>query len=99
MKDTNRVQFIMSDKDIKICIILLLNFMVVSDFEVDKLQNFNVPSNENMTTKLLEFGYDMCTFVEYLAGDEKLWNESPREFFRDHDKCLKFLIEKLNLYK
>ena len=50
-----------------------------------------------MNDTLRRFGHDMISFTEYLSG-EKLWEFSPKEFFQDSKKTLKFFTGKLNFY-
>lgn len=85
----------MTKNDYFKCIVSIMNFLTFCDDEFKEENNFNTISNKRMTMGLENFGYDMCTFTEKLT-DEKLWKDSPKEFFSDHDKAISFLSSKLN---
>ena len=85
----------MTKNDYFKCIVSIMNFIVFSNDELKEENNFNTVSNKRMTKVLKEFGYDMLSFTEKLT-DEKLWKDSPKEFFSDHDKAISFLSSKLN---
>jgi hypothetical protein len=78
-------------------IISILNFFNVSDDEVKEMKSFNTDSNLQMILILGEMGLNLISFTEMLSN-EKLWNNSPKEFFSDNKKVLKFFSEKLNYY-
>jgi len=77
--------------------VVIINFLIISDDEVEKIKDFNTPSHLQMNDTLRRFGHDMISFTEYLSG-EKLWEFSPKEFFQDSKKTLKFFTGKLNFY-
>lgn len=85
----------MTKNDYFKCIVSIMNFIVISDDEFKEENNFNTASNKRMIKILENFGYDMLSFTESLS-DEKLWMDSPKEFFSDHDKAISFLSSKLN---
>lgn len=74
-----------------------MNFILVSEDDVLELQYFNTLSCERMSNVLREFNFTMVSFVEHISNDI-LWIDSPQEFFSDHDKCIKFLSNKLIEY-
>jgi arsenate reductase-like glutaredoxin family protein len=74
-----------------------MNYIIVSGDELTELQSYITPSCERMNKVLSEFNFTMVSFVEHISN-EKLWIESAREFFSDHDKCIKFLSNKLIEY-
>jgi hypothetical protein len=87
----------MKKEDYIKCIISVMNFLVLSDDEVNEQKRFNTESNNIMMKTLGKYGYDMISFTEHLS-DENLWENSPKEFFSDDEKCLSFFISKLNQY-
>ena len=87
----------LTKEEIVKCIVVIINFLIISDDEVEKIKDFNTPSHLQMNDTLRRFGHDMISFTEYLSG-EKLWEFSPKEFFQDSKKTLKFFTEKLNFY-
>jgi hypothetical protein len=98
MENSEVQKRLMFDADIKVCIIVILNFIVMSEEEAYNLGIVDIPSATNKDSKLAEFGYDYITFTQYLANGEKLWDKCVTEFFWDKDKCLKFFINKLKSY-
>lgn len=87
----------MKNNDYSKCIISILNFLVFGDDEYNEEKNMMSTSNINMMKVLSKYGYDMISFTEHIS-DEKLWNDSSREFFSDDEKCLSFFVTKLNYY-
>lgn len=87
----------MKKEDYIKCIISVMNFLVLSDDEVNEQKRINTESNNMMMKTLGKYGYDMISFTEHLS-DENLWENSPKEFFSDDEKCLSFFISKLNQY-
>ncbi len=79
-------------------IIAILNFIALSSDEYEKHQDFLTPSNESMMRVLGEFDLDMISFTKGLNIGLELWDESPKEFFSDHDKSMKFFSKKLQEY-
>ena len=87
----------MKKEDYLKCIVSVMNFLVLSDDEVNEQKRFDTESNNMMMKTLGKYGYDMISFTEHLSGD-KLWKESPKEFFSNDENRLSFFISKLNEY-
>ena len=85
----------MKNEDYIKCIISVMNFLVLSEDEFNEQKNFRTNSSTSMDKTLGKYGYDMISFTEHLS-DVKLWENSPREFFSDDERCLSFFISKLN---
>lgn len=79
------------------CIVSVMNFLVLSDDELNEQKRFDTDSNNMMMKTLGKYGYDMISFTKHLS-DDKLWEQSPKEFFSDDERCLSFFISKLNEY-
>jgi len=79
-------------------IIAILNFLALSDDEYEELQDFATPSNIGMIKVLNEFDHDIFSFTKELNGGHAMWSESPKEFFSDHDKSIKYFSKKLQEY-
>jgi hypothetical protein len=79
----------MKKEDYIKCIISVMNFLVLSDDEVNEEKRFDTESNNMMMKTLGKYGYDMISFTEHLSG-ENLWENSPKEFFMDDERCLFF---------
>ena len=93
----------MTNKEYIICCDAILHFLIVSEKESLELKSFDVPSNINMRSTLDKFGFNMISFTEHLNDKFKiynrLWNESPKEFFKDKSKGLEFYYKIINSFR
>ncbi len=79
-------------------IITILNFLALFDDEFEEIKDFATPSNVSMMKVLDGFDHTIVTFTKELNGGFAMWNESPKEFFSDHDKSMKYFSKKLQEY-
>ena len=90
------------------CTTAVLNFLL--DEEHKEIERFNTPANESMGKILRKHGYglngnipmvDFTIFLNLKLGIIKhptlIWKKSPKEFFSNKRKSIKFFIEALNL--
>ena len=91
----------MTNQEMIECVILLMNFLIVGEEEIDDLKDFNTPSNLNLIARLKMYDLQMWTFTEKLRltyfPELILWKESPKEFFGNKETRLKFFLDVLNI--
>lgn len=97
----------MNNQDLLECSESVLNFLVKSEKEFNKLKHFSVPSYINMEKILKKHNTNMCDFAEILNKrlhllNEPLWINTPKEFFSNHvisEKFFENAIDILSRYK
>lgn len=85
----------MEKEDYIKCIVVIMNFLIISDDEYSENNDIGSESNLRMMRVLAEYGYGMVSFTEHIA-DEPLWMNSPKEFFSNYKLSIDFYIKKLN---
>ena len=70
----------MKKEDYLKCIISIINFNILYNDEYEEFKSFNIPSITSMMKVLNKYCYDMVSVTEHLSN-EKLWENSPKEFF------------------
>lgn len=81
----------MKNSDYIKCILSIITFIIISDDEVNETHSFITNSSTNMTAILGKHGFGVISFTQHISLGTKLWENSPTEFFSDHERVISFL--------